>query len=305
MNLDSLRDPLDHAPLERQNGALIGTKSGARYQIFDEIPVLVPQADDITPTHIWAKQYTEKLMSGEMARPDVADIEGYIARHIVQTNGQAYRRERGAPIPSIPDSLRLPTTGNLLEIGCNWGRWSVAASRRGVAVTGIDPMLQSLLVAACLAKREGEQIGFICADGRYLPFADGSFDAVLSYSVLQHFSDGDCARTLSEVSRVLKPGGIAAVQMAALPGLRNLAMVAKHQFRRPGSFSVRYRRKSDLAGFFERHVGPTRLVTDAYLGLGLQGSDLPHMTRLGRAVTRISELLKSAERIIPPLRLKR
>ena len=48
-------------------------------------------------------------------------------------------------------------------------------------------------------------------DGRRLPFADGTFDHALTISVLEHIpGDGD-ARTLSEIFRVLKPGGIAHV----------------------------------------------------------------------------------------------
>ncbi len=47
------------------------------------------------------------------------------------------------------------------------------------------------------------------ADVRRLPFASGAFDGVLSTSTLDHFEDGaDIARSLVELHRVLRPGGV-------------------------------------------------------------------------------------------------
>lgn len=48
----------------------------------------------------------------------------------------------------------------------------------------------------------------VAADVRTLPFADGSFDGVLSTSTLDHFDDtGEIDRSLTELRRVLAPGG--------------------------------------------------------------------------------------------------
>lgn len=52
---------------------------------------------------------------------------------------------------------------------------------------------------------EGEAADLL-VDAHALPFADGSLDAVLSYAVLEHLRDPFVA--LSEISRVLRPGGI-------------------------------------------------------------------------------------------------
>ena len=64
-----------------------------------------------------------------------------VAYLVAATNGFMYLHLLGklSEYP-IPD-LRLPE-GNgtpLLDVGCNWGRWSIAAARKGYAATGVDP----------------------------------------------------------------------------------------------------------------------------------------------------------------------
>jgi ubiquinone/menaquinone biosynthesis C-methylase UbiE len=46
------------------------------------------------------------------------------------------------------------------------------------------------------------------ADADALPFADESFDYVLSWSVIFHGTMGDIGRRTAEIWRVLKPGGL-------------------------------------------------------------------------------------------------
>ena len=48
---------------------------------------------------------------------------------------------------------------------------------------------------------------YVVGDARELPFEDGSFDAVFSYSVLQHLAKEDVPRVVAEIRRVLRPGG--------------------------------------------------------------------------------------------------
>jgi len=64
-------------------------------------------------------------------------------------------------------------------------------------------------VSAHVARRARAQVGCTAAvlDVRALPFADGSFDGVLSTSTLDHFDDvADIDRSLAELRRVLRPG---------------------------------------------------------------------------------------------------
>jgi len=76
---------------------------------------------------------------------------------------------------------------------------------RADEVHGIDVAEQ--VVEIVRERRTGLQVR--CADVRRLPFADAVFDVVVSLSTLDHFScRSDIARALSELQRVLKPGGL-------------------------------------------------------------------------------------------------
>jgi ubiquinone/menaquinone biosynthesis C-methylase UbiE len=65
----------------------------------------------------------------------------------------------------------------------------------------------------------------VAADVRRLPFADASFDVVVSNSTLDHFAAADIATSLAEPRRVLRPDGhlLLTLDNAANPliGLRN------------------------------------------------------------------------------------
>jgi SAM-dependent methyltransferase len=74
----------------------------------------------------------------------------------------------------------------------------------GVDVTSIDVCQHAVETAR--ARNPG--LKAVMADVRRLPFADGSFDAVYSGSTLDHFdSENDIHAAISELRRVLRPGG--------------------------------------------------------------------------------------------------
>ena len=128
------------------------------------------------------------------------------ARLTAATNGIAYRHLVGKlkeyPLPEI----RLPQ-GNrqtFLDIGCSWGRWCIAAARKGYTPIGIDPSLGAVMAANRIARQMGLQIKYVVGDGRFLPFKPEALDCVFSYSVLQHFSREDVAQRL-RIHRALPP----------------------------------------------------------------------------------------------------
>ena len=114
-----------------------------------------------------------------------------------------------APLEALGlDGLRrellAPLTGKVLEIGVGTGL-TLPHYPASVALSGIDPDSDKLVRAG---RRRGVHISpptFVTGDGDALPFADASFDAVVISLVL--CSVPDPRRTLTEVWRVLKPGG--------------------------------------------------------------------------------------------------
>ena len=88
----------------------------------------------------------------------------------------------------------------VLDVGCGDGQVSRLAARLGAQVVGIDPTWNCVSVA----NQRGGAV-FARAGAAQLPFADGTFDAVVACLVFEHIRDVDSA--IAEVARVLQPGG--------------------------------------------------------------------------------------------------
>jgi ubiquinone/menaquinone biosynthesis C-methylase UbiE len=99
---------------------------------------------------------------------------------------------------------------DVLDVGCGTGDLTMVAGKRSGAagrVHGIDAAPEMIAVARRKAARLGLKIDYSVAAAEDLPFADSSFDVVLSSLVMHHLPD-DLKRTaLAEIRRVLRPGG--------------------------------------------------------------------------------------------------
>ena len=94
----------------------------------------------------------------------------------------------------------------MLDAGCGSGRLTVELARGGAAVTGVDTNTAQLEVAAQRADEAGVSLVLLEADfNEALPFADATFDAVVSR--LSVMAAADPVATLRELGRVLEPGG--------------------------------------------------------------------------------------------------
>jgi SAM-dependent methyltransferase len=89
----------------------------------------------------------------------------------------------------------------VLDLGCGAGMLALLG-RKGVRLTGVDLSPQ----ATTDAVRNGYAAAHV-APATALPFADGSFDHVVSLDVLGHVEAADKDAVLAEVKRVLRPGG--------------------------------------------------------------------------------------------------
>lgn len=94
--------------------------------------------------------------------------------------------------------------GRLLDIGCGGGGMTQALHhyRPDLEVWGLDFSQGSV----ALASREDDGVRYCLGDAYRLPFDDSRFDGVVVFDFLEHLDDP--ARVLSEVRRVLVPGGI-------------------------------------------------------------------------------------------------
>ncbi|WP_448625133.1 class I SAM-dependent methyltransferase [Geodermatophilus sp. URMC 64] len=97
----------------------------------------------------------------------------------------------------------------VLEIGCGTGNLALLVKARcpEATVTGIDPDLPALAIATRKSRRRRLPVRWDVGSAAELPYADGSVDRVLSSLMLHHVPDGQKARAIAEVHRVLRPGG--------------------------------------------------------------------------------------------------
>jgi uncharacterized protein YbaR (Trm112 family) len=301
--LEHLVCPVDKSGLTL-DGARLLSAAGREYPIVEGMPVmLVADAAQTIGVAGASLKLASAAARGEpsdeaplyLSALGVSDDERAAARRLLAegsafdpvvaavigaTSGYAYQHMTGQgaatyPIPAFRFST--PSPGRLLDIGCNWGRWSIAAAQAGHEAVGIDPQLGAVLAARRVAGQLGVAPRFVVADGRFLPFRAGFFDYAWSYSVLQHFAREDVAATLGETRRVIKAGGIVRIQMANGLGARSFYHMARRGFRPPTDFDVRYWTPGELRRAFAGAIGETRLAADCYLGLGLQWSDYASM----------------------------
>lgn len=130
---------------------------------------------------------------------------------------------------------RLTPRGRLLDAGCGTGGMLefLRGCMRDLDVTGIDAAEEA--VRHCHRRGlQTVQMGSVEA----LPFADASFDAVLSLDVLYHAGVSE-ERALAQMGRVLRPGGLLVLNLPAFAGLRGSHDVAVCGARRYVSDEVR------------------------------------------------------------------
>ncbi|MEO7715215.1 MAG: methyltransferase domain-containing protein [Capsulimonas sp.] len=120
----------------------------------------------------------------------------------------------------------------ILDIGCGTGAMLEDLSDFG-QVTGADFALEALRFCR---ERNPEQT-LARADARRLPFATDSFDIVTAMDVVEHIDNDKAA--MSEILRVLKPGGRVFVTVPAYQSLWSEHDEALHHYRRYTSGSLK------------------------------------------------------------------
>jgi len=101
--------------------------------------------------------------------------------------------------------------GRVLDIGCGPGLMTEALVERGGEVWGVDFLEPALAWARAEAEKAswGDRAHYVAGDAQALPFAAATFDTVIAMGVLEYLSDAH--RFVSEVRRVLQPGGLLVV----------------------------------------------------------------------------------------------
>jgi 2-polyprenyl-3-methyl-5-hydroxy-6-metoxy-1,4-benzoquinol methylase len=126
----------------------------------------------------------------------------------------------------LANFLGAPPGALILDAGCGSATGSVLLARRGFRVQAVD-FSESVLRRARANVQEAalcDQIQIQQEDLLSLSFPDSAFDYILCWGVLMHIAEADQA--LSELSRVLKPGGSLVISEINVRSLQRRVFVA-------------------------------------------------------------------------------
>lgn len=114
--------------------------------------------------------------------------------------------EAKTAIDNLLNALHLPAGARLLDLACGKGRHARYLAEKGFDVTGLDISFASIAFAR---QFEHERLAFFQHDMR-LPYRINYFDAVVNFfTSFGYFeNDKDHLKTLVNVQRELKPGGV-------------------------------------------------------------------------------------------------
>ena len=130
--------------------------------------------------------------------------------HITQRYGLAEAYHRSLVASGVADALEeVKPQAEVLDCGIGSGALSIALNSvltETPNIHGIDLSSKMLARAAAEMRLAGLTPELRQADILSIPFADGSFDAVMAAHVIEHLPDPQLA--LKEMVRVLKPGGM-------------------------------------------------------------------------------------------------
>lgn len=295
--LKLLRCPASGLPLHVDGDFLTTADGQNRYDVVAGIPCLMRAAD---ATHAG---YRDLLVDNARAKNITPDIDAFLEGMLVPTCGNLFHGVKLSgdyPIPDLPDQL---PKGLVVDVGCNWGRWSIAGGLSGRTMVGVDIHLQSLLVARELSRRltPNNRPHFVLADARYLPFAADTFDGAFSYSVIQHFSRPVARQILTEVGRVLSDGAVSVIQMPNSAGLKSRLSLARRKDKEGEEFDVRFYSIPELENIFGQAIGDTTWSVDCFFGLNVHARDRRLVPRTKRWIIDTATAVKRLATVVPGL----
>lgn len=254
--------------------------------------------------HTMKDRIYEKLSTQPAPSGYAGKIPWIVQQQVAATNGIHFLNTIGElneyPIPEIPIGP-AQSDNLLLDIGCGWGRWLVAASRKNYIPVGIDLRLEFCDTARRVVQDNGGNAYTVVADLQQLPFQNNIFDVVWSFSVIQHTHYSRLISCLEQVERILKTNGYCFLEFPNKKGLRNrFGPAAAPNNMDFDSWDVRYYSPSEYRDIFSRFFGNFEFYNHSALGIGILKGDLKYargvknktIISLSRALTHVVDLIK-------------
>jgi SAM-dependent methyltransferase len=221
-------------PPDRREQVLVeGSVAGITYRAQGAGPALV-----LTPFFLATSQW-EPVLATLAKRFTVILLGGAHIGGAAMLEDRASLPSYGNMLTTLISRMKIPLAAQVLEVGCGPGPLcrQLLGARPDLALTGLDTNRYLLNEGAALAKANGLAVTgpddpdaasntssadsmpgsgglrLITGDATKLPFADNSYDAVYSITVLE---ECDATMALAEMVRVVRPGGPVGVVVRAI-----------------------------------------------------------------------------------------
>jgi SAM-dependent methyltransferase len=194
-------------------GGVQGTVAGITYRIQGgEGPPIV-----LLPLSLASSQW-DPLLSHLSTRCRTVTLGGPELGFLAMLESRGRSAGYLSVVRHVMDAVHLKPGEVVLEVGCGSGvldRWLARYTTQANRIIGVDVNRYLLREATALATQEGlaDVIAFQEGDAQALPFPHNHVDVALSFTVLE---EGNADRMLSELVRVVKPGGRVAAMVRAL-----------------------------------------------------------------------------------------
>jgi len=189
------------------------------------------------------------------AEPQYAEQRRYFDAEFSEYRGYRLENWRASYLRRLR-ALHVFGDGPVIDAGVGGSGYTVIeAAREGLHAVGCDLSLVGLARARRFAESEGvvERTLWVCSSAERLPFASASFSAALAIALIEHVPDD--AAALSELARVLRPGG--RVWVTVPHALRNISPV----------FRIPNKRHDRRLGHLRRYEAETLVEAGRRVGL--------------------------------------
>jgi ubiquinone/menaquinone biosynthesis C-methylase UbiE len=201
--------------------------------------------------------------------------------------GVIYQRRQAVAL-SYVDSLRLPKTARVLEIGCGAGLMTIELAKRGFSVEAIDSAQSMINLTLQLATQTGlrSNINSHIGDAHNLLYEKESFDLIVALGVIPWLRDFE--KALQEIQRVMRHEGYLVISMdnanrattlldpSTFPAIATVVGIIKRKLQKAGLLSSvnlwinapTYRRHSQRQFIRSLNKAGLTLIKNSSVGFG-------------------------------------